>query len=202
MARSAQSGRTAKAKNRSMNSEVYWLLLGLVIEKPGYGHELYQRYERVYGELARISGSSHIYAGLDVLERRMLVERFSLGAEGGRQPKPHYRATRAGVHSYEQWLVKRIDFERQRHELLARQLGVFARSPAVGLRVLERLEQRCLEGSGQVGTPSGRRLGLRDELVDDLVNERLRIAVGGTLSWLRHAIERFEALVRNGPPGA
>lgn len=186
-----------------MSSEVNWLLLGLVIERPSYGHELFQRYERIYGALIAVSGSSHIYSALDALEARGLIERFDVETGGDRQPKPHHRATAVGVHDYEQWLVKRIDFERQRHELLARQLGVFARSPTVGLRVLERLEQRCLEGSGQVSALAGRLPpGSRDELVDDLVNERLRIAVGGTLAWLRHAIDRFEALVSDESAGA
>lgn len=185
-----------------MNSEVNWLLLGLVIERPSYGHELFQRYERIYGALLAVSGSSHIYSALDALETRGLIARFDVETGGDRQPKPHHRATAAGVRDYEQWLVKRIDFERQRYELLARQLGVFARSPTVGLHVLERLEQRCLEGSGQVGAPAGRLQGSRDELVDDLVNERLRIAVGGTLAWLRHAIDRFEALVSDESAGA
>lgn len=192
-----KSGGASKAKTRPMVSDVYWLLLGLLIERPSYGHELYQRYERIYGALVRVSGSSHIYAALDVLEERALIEQFNASPEGVRQPKPHYRATPDGARHYEQWVVERIDFEQQRHELLARQLGMFARSPIAGLHVLERLEQRCLERSGQVGAPPGRRLGLRDELVEDLVNERLRIAAGGTLSWLRYAIERFEALVND-----
>lgn len=184
-----------------MSSQVNWLVLGLVIERPSYGNELFIRYERHYAATQPISGSSHIYEALNALERRRLIERFPVD-EGGRQPRAYHRATRQGVRGYEEWLVTLIDTEQRRCELLAQQLGMLARSPTVGLRILERLEERCLDASGQVGAPSARRLGLRDELVDDLVNERLRIAVGGTLSWLRHAIERFEALVSNGPPGA
>lgn len=185
-----------------MSSEINWLVLSLVIERPSYGHEIYRRYERIYGALQPISSPSHIYSALDALEARGLIEEFDVGADGSRQPKPHCRATRAGVHSYEQRLQALIGIERQRYELLACQLGIFARSPTVGLRVLELLEQRCLEGSGQVGAAADHVPGSRDELVDDLVNERLRIAVGGTLAWLRHASDRFEALVSDEPSGA
>lgn len=191
---SAEPGRDT---GRRMSSQVNWLVLGLVIERPSYGHELFSRYERRYSGTAPVSGSSHVYTALNALEARGLIERFSVD-QSGRQPRAYHRATPEGVRGYQEWLVDLIDMEQRGCELLAQQLGMLARAPAVGLRILERLEQRCLEASGQVGAPSARSMGVRDELVDDLVNERLRIAVGGTLSWLRHAIERFEALVSNG----
>ncbi len=197
MAGSAERGQVA---GRPMKSDVNWLLLSLVIERASYGHELYQRYERTYGTVWPISKSSHVYSALDALEARCLIEKIEVDADGGRQPRLRYRATPAGVRSYEKWVVKLIDIERRRHELLARQLGILARAPAVGLHVLELLERRCLEGAGQVGACAGHPPGSRDELIDDLVNERLRLAVGGTLSWLRHATERFEELKASQTP--
>jgi len=62
--------------------------------------------------------------------------------------------------------------------------------------VLGRVEERCLEGAGQVGAaaaggPSVSPARVMDELVDEL----RRLSVGGMLSWLRRARERFEELV-------
>ena len=58
-----------KAPSRAMTSQVYWVLLGLVIERPSYGMEYYHRYQRLYGVAHPVSGWSHIYEALNVLRR-------------------------------------------------------------------------------------------------------------------------------------
>jgi DNA-binding PadR family transcriptional regulator len=195
-----------KAPSRAMTSPVYWVLLGLVIERPSYGMEYYRRYQRLYGSVHTVSGSSHIYEALNVLEARGLIAAIP-GGGTDRQPRPKYQATQLGVQRYEEWLVEQVDIERRRQELWVRQLAVFARDPSRALRVLGRFERQYLKGAGQVGDrPAGAVAGTRDELIDELVAEQQRIAVGGMLSFLRGTLARFEAraggVARDEPPRA
>ncbi len=176
-----------------MTSPVNWALLGLVISRSSYGLELAHRFERTYGEVLPISGDSHVYSALDRLEARGLIEIIP-GPGMGRQPKPHYRATRLGTCSYEDWLVEQVDAERRRQELWVRQLAVFAHDPEAALHVLERFERQYLKRAGQAGCSRAEAVNSRSELIDGLVAEQHRIAVGGMLSWLRHAHAKFEAL--------
>lgn len=88
-----------------------------------------------------------------------------------------------------------------------RQLAVFAHDPRGALRVLGRLERQYLKGAGQIGDRPARAVaGTRDELIDELVAEQQRIAVGGMLSFLRGTLAIFEAraggVARDEPPRA
>lgn len=185
---------TAKSRGaREMTSRVNWALLGLVISRSSYGLELARRFERTYGKVLPLSGESHVYSALDGLERRDFVE--VVPSPGiGRQPKPHYRATPLGIRSYEDWLVEQVEAESRRQELWVRQLAVFAHDPEAALHVIDRFERQYLKKAGQAGRPRADAADSRSELIDGLVAEQHRIAVGGMLSWLRHAHARFEAL--------
>jgi DNA-binding PadR family transcriptional regulator len=179
-----------------MRSEVNWALLGLVIARPSYGLELAHRFERTYGDVLRLSSGSHVYAALDALEARGLIELVP-GTELGRQPKPHYRATTLGVQSYEDWVVEKIETEMREQELWVRQLDVFAHDPEVAIHLLGRFEEAYLKMAGQVGRSRNSASGSRAKLIEDLVAEHQRIAVGGKLSWLQSTRGRFDAIARH-----
>ena len=186
-----------------MTSAVNWTLLGLVIARPSYGLELARRFERSYDGVLAVSSASHVYAALDVLEERGLIETIP-GPEGGRQPKPHYRATSLGLGGYEDWLVEQAEADAQRQELWVRQLAVFAHNPEAALRVIDRSERVYLRTraakAGAMDRGAGDRQGT---LVDWLVAEQERITVGGKLSWWNAARRRFEAIAgRQGGDGS
>src|ERR1700752_4134845 len=107
-----EKGRTAA----TMRSPINWSLLGLVIQRSSYGYELVQRFERAYEGALELSSPSQIYAALDVLERRGLVELLPLSeaSENSRQPKPHYRVTPVGRTAYVDWLVSHVHNEQRR----------------------------------------------------------------------------------------
>jgi DNA-binding PadR family transcriptional regulator len=185
---------TDTATGRAMTSPVSWALLGLVIARPSYGNELYQRFQRVYGDVLPISSQSHIYSALNTLQARGLIAPIPGVDVRARQPKPHYQATQSGVELYVEWLVQQVDAERRRQELWVRQLAVFAHNPSAALDVLGRFQHQYLKGAVQVGhQPAEAARGSRDELIDALVAEQQRIAAGGMLTWLRHAHNTFEA---------
>jgi DNA-binding PadR family transcriptional regulator len=179
-----------------MTSVVYWVLLGLVIERPSYGLELYNRLQRMYGDVLSVRSESHVYGALNSLEKRLLIETIP-SPSATRQPKPHYRATEQGIQSYEDWLVCQVADERRRQELWVRQLGIFAHNPAAALRIVSRFEEQHLKAVGeQTARLPGVPKDSRAELIEDLVAERQRLADGGVLSWLHYAEDRIEASTR------
>jgi DNA-binding PadR family transcriptional regulator len=186
-----------------MRSPINWALLGLVIERPSYGYELVQRFERTFGGELELSSPSQVYTALDTLTRRALIEELPPdGPSNGavRQPKPHYRATADGVRRYQDWLIAQVREERRRSRLFARQLAALA--PHAALTVIDRCEQACLHDArrtplagaqdGPADGPSG--LAVR------LVAEEDRLAVGARLSWIEYARREFGALAAGRGP--
>lgn len=175
-----------------MTSVVYWVLLGLVIERPSYGLELYHRFQRMYGNVLSVRSESHVYAALNSLEKRELIETIP-GTAVARQPKPHYKATPSGVRDYADWLVDQVAEDRRRQELLVRQLGIFAHDPDAALDLIGRFEEQHLKSASQTAHLSGTPSDSRADLIVDLVAERQRLADGAMLSWLHYAEDRIEA---------
>lgn len=197
-----------------MRSLVNWALLGIVIERPSYAYELARRFERTYGDALTLSSVSHIYTALGALKERTLIEEIA-GTREGRQPKPHYRATPAGLAAYGEWLVGQIGEEHQRQRLFALALSTLARHPQVALEVLDHYERACLgqardqplgadahangedergsdhkgigAGAGDgVGTGHGSELGVR------LAGEETHLAAEAKLAWIDFARRELE----------
>jgi DNA-binding PadR family transcriptional regulator len=185
-----------------MRSPVSWALLGLVIERPSYGYELVQRFERSYGDELELSSPSQIYTALDSLARRELIEELPMGGpEVVRQPKPHYRATARGVRSYQEWLIAHVSEERRRSRLFARQLAALA--PPAALAVIERYEHACLEEGSKHPVRSGGEIADgTGGLVSRLLLEEERLAVAARLSWIEYARREFSALSAQRSKGA
>lgn len=179
-----------------MRSPVSWALLGLVIQRPSYGYELVQRFERTFGDSLELSSPSQVYTALDTLMRRALIEEVRLTAEEAgvvRQPKPHYRATSEGIRSYQEWLIAQVREQRRRSRLFARQLA--ALDPQAALEVIDRYEQACLQeaGSTSLAVVSGSMDGPAG-LAARLVSEEERLAVDASLSWIEYARRELGAL--------
>lgn len=184
-----------------MRSQINWALLGLVLQRPSYGYELVQRFERVHGEAIELSSPSQIYTALDALADRELIEPVpvaELEPHGGRQPKPHYRTTPVGEREYEQWLVCQTERERRRSRMLAQQLA--ALEPATALRVLERCEQGLLDRA-RTAAPSGVEdaADARGGLSARLLAEEERLGIGARLSWIEYARRELSALTERRP---
>ena len=115
-----------------------------MIERPSYGYEILQRFERNYGDLLKLSSPSQIYTALDSLADRGMIEATSEPSPGvaSRQPRLHYRATEEGVSRYQEHLMGQAEEDRRRSSLFARELAALA--PEAALAVLDRYEQMCL----------------------------------------------------------
>lgn len=192
-------GREAIEKSASaMRSPVNWALLGLVIQRPSYGYELVQRFERTFAHALELSSPSQIYTALDTLARRGLIEEVAGPPERDvvRQPKPHYRATEPGVAGYSDWLFSQLDDERRRYRLLAQQLVLLDAGTALG--VIERCEQACLKEAGSISAAAARHEGAEEPsaLVERLIGEEDRLRVGARLAWIQYARRELSALAR------
>jgi DNA-binding PadR family transcriptional regulator len=179
-----------------MRSPVSWALLGLVIQRPSYGYELVQRFERTYGDALELSSPSQVYTALDTLARKALIEEIPAGAGDGvvRQPKPHYRATAAGEHDFQDWLVAQLHDERRRSRLFAHQLAVLPVREA--LAVVGRYEQECLKQASRAPMAATGEHSSEGSspLASRLVDEEERLALDARLSWIEYARRELTAL--------
>lgn len=81
-------------------------VLGLVIERPGYGYQLAQRLEERFGSSG--FAPSGVYSALDQLSRDELVRSAGeMGAGPARRAAPRtiYEATDEGVGHFEAWML-------------------------------------------------------------------------------------------------
>jgi DNA-binding PadR family transcriptional regulator len=210
-------GAVNEKSGAALRSPVSWALLGLVIQRPSYGYELVQRFERTYGHVLELSSPSQIYTALDALERRELIEKLPPGEapEISRQPKPHYRPTPLGVESHADWLIEQAHDERRRLHLFALQLAVLG--PQGALAILERYEQACLQDASETalepgGKPHGPQTGVLSsgaipragnegqvgELAARLSREEQRLSVQARLAWIGYARRELSGLPRAG----
>jgi DNA-binding PadR family transcriptional regulator len=206
------AGAVNEKSGAALRSPVSWALLGLVIQRPSYGYELVQRFERTYGHVLELSSPSQIYTALDALERREQIEKLPPGEapEISRQPKPHYRPTSLGVDSHADWLIEQAHDERRRSHLFALQLAVLG--PQGALAILERYELVCLRDASEAASESGDKPGGREtaastsvsprtgeggqvgELATRLSREEQRLSVQARLAWIGYARRELSAL--------
>jgi DNA-binding PadR family transcriptional regulator len=188
----------------AMRSPVNWAVLGLTIERPSYGYEILQRFERNYGELLRLSSPSQIYTALDSLIDRGLIEATSEPPAGvaSRQPRLHYRATENGVQRYQEHLIDQAEEGRRRANLFTRELAALA--PDAALAVLEHYEQMCLTQAAKAHPvhtgPTAPEY--TNSLADRLAAEEERLAMEAKLPWIEYARRELRAAAdrdRNGP---
>jgi DNA-binding PadR family transcriptional regulator len=183
-----------KERSVPMRSPVNWTVLGLVIERSSYGWELWNRFERLFGDVLPIGSESNIYAALNVLREKGLIEEVE-GPGASRQPKPHYRATQEGWGAYEAWVIAQARDHSRRSLQFARQLGAFAQQPQTALEILGRYEQACLDDKGAripttVEFPTRVIPGLADRLAS-AYGRGVKVA---TLGWIEYARREFAAL--------
>lgn len=179
-----------------MHSPVYWALLGLVIERPSYAYELAQRFERTYEGVVALSSVSHVYTAIATLRSRSLIEEVP-GTRTGRQPKPRYRATAAGIEGYRDWLIGQFGEERRRQQLFVLQLTALTRNPDMALAVLDGYEQACLAEASRAPVARDRpdesaKLALR------LTAEEDRLAAGAKLAWIQYTRRELSARIEIG----
>jgi DNA-binding PadR family transcriptional regulator len=176
----------------AMRSPVNWGLLGLLIERPGYGYDLFQRFTRTYGKSIELSCQSQIYKALDALQERGLIELIPGDValpDELRQPKPRYRARPEAVPDYRDWLITQLTQERQRLELFALQVGMLP--PGDALVVVDRYEQHLL--SERKDAPPA--LDGAPALARRLAEHAKQLETGVALRWTTYARAELQAAI-------
>jgi DNA-binding PadR family transcriptional regulator len=174
---------------------INYAVLALVIERPSYGYEIAERFDRRFGEFLPAT-QSNVYDVLKRLERDELIEEAGRGGSRGR-PQINYRATAEGGVAYRSWLVGQLRADPQRSELLSRLASTGLRRAEVMMGVIDCYEEACLREGLAVATRSqSHRPASVDAmvgLVEDLIVEERRRAVDAQLGWIAYARNEIRA---------
>jgi DNA-binding PadR family transcriptional regulator len=95
-----------------------YAVLGLVIERPGYGYQLAQRLEERFASSG--FAPSGVYSALDQLAREALVRssgEMGAGPTKRAAPRTIYEATAEGVDHFEEWMLEACPAPPLRDEL-------------------------------------------------------------------------------------
>jgi DNA-binding PadR family transcriptional regulator len=199
----------AVSESVRIRSTVNWAVLALVIERPSYGYELGQRFERRFGTVLEPQ-ISQIYAALNSLESALFIEPLlpddapSVELEtpprraAPRQPKVHYRATAKGARAFRSWLGEQLREDPGHSELLRR----LAAAAGAGLgrtrameELIDRYEHATLEEASRLPLRNRDRgpAATRDELIDRLVLGARRALLDAQHEWVAHARAEIRA---------
>jgi len=182
----------ARQSDVGIRSSFAWSLLGLVIEHPSYGHELVQRFERVYGETMVLRNRTHIYRLLETLRVHHLIEEIDTPeAKMSGRSKPHYGATERGLDAYQDWLVSQAEESRRKARMFVRQLSML--DPEAALAVIEEYERECLEGAGDTAGPE---IDRSRDVAERLADEDEHLTFEARASWIDYARRELTALVQ------
>lgn len=184
-------------RRRHGRAPVNTAVLALVIEKPSYGYEVWQRFDARFGGVLEV-GSSRIYQVVNGLLEDGLIEELP-GAGGGsrRQPRPCYRATARGTRAHREWLAEELRGDPTRLELNRRLLAAGANDRPTLLAVVDNYEQACLDEMAELRTGAGGAAdadGSGDDAVRDrLLAEERRLVLEARLKWILFARRQLQA---------
>lgn len=205
------------SEGEALKSRVVCVVLGLVIEKPSYGYEIWQRFDPRFGGLL-MTGKSMIYSALYSLASAGLIEEMvgmeSVGVRRGAKPGPSYRVTGLGVRAYSKLMAERMRDDPRRAEMLARLVLAAMTGVEAALELLDRYEQECLGELQRMALPTldtpWQAVGEVSEVsrvVERLIVEERRRTIDAQLKWIDYARAELracagsEALVGDDPQG-
>ena len=163
------------------------LVLGLLVQRPGYGYDLGKRIDDRMGPGWKLNPTG-IYAALDRLEAKGFVrhEQRELRARSPRsRERVLYLATDPGEREFERWLGRDVRKEPVRMDVLAR-IAV-SRPEHAGLIVLalDRYERECLDMLASATGHQPASLEPWDRLVTAGVRDSILQHLRAELSWVK-----------------
>jgi DNA-binding PadR family transcriptional regulator len=184
------AGKRAK-RRRQGRAPVNAAVLALVIEKPSYGYEVWQRFEARFGSVLDV-GSSRIYQAVNgLLDEGLIEEAPGSGAGSRRQPRPCYRATASGARAHREWLAEELRGDPTRLELNRRLLGAGADDTSTLLAVVDRYEEACLDEMAELRTAGG---ASHSSVRDRLLAEERRLVLEARMKWILFARRQLDAM--------
>jgi DNA-binding PadR family transcriptional regulator len=130
---------------RGASSPVTGALLGLLLERPGYGYELGKRLDERMGSAWKLTPST-IYSVLDRLESQQFVRRDVRALSGRPRARERvmYHPTDQGAVAFERWLASPERKEPIRTQLLAKIAVARPEHAPMLLAALDDYERDCL----------------------------------------------------------
>lgn len=186
-------------------------VLGLVVERRGYGYELIRRFNERFGAAWDLNQST-VYAALDALTESKLVVGIELPRSGGgepggsprRQSRVTYESTPAGKEVFLTWLTAPVSqVEPVRSEILLK-IGLATQEHALALiQVLDAQIDACADALAE--RLAGYRLDAGtaravswDVAAGWYINDVGITRLQGDLDWLRRVRAGAEALRTHG----
>lgn len=182
-------------------------VLGLLVQRRGYGYDLVQRFEEQVGAAWQLNAGA-IYVALDKLEQEGLVRPIT-GAEGDGPvtrrrttrgaPRVIYEATPQGVERFDDWMATGTSMSPLREELHLKLALSQRRNLPRLIELTYEQEQSCLERLEQhLGTPSFDELVGSSEPWSAVASVMVRDAeiahLQATVEWLRRIREAMRWL--------
>jgi DNA-binding PadR family transcriptional regulator len=175
-------------------------VLGLVIERPGYGYQLAQRLEERCGAWGW--EPSGVYNALDQLKRerhvRAVGEKGSRGTDRG-APRVVYESTSRGVEFFEDWMSKSSALSPFRQEL---DLKIVFSGPECLAGLIDQTwaqEQVCINDLRALTTPtqvgSGDRMASWREAAVILQRDAEIMLLQARIEWLQNARKTMKTML-------
>lgn len=172
-----------------MRASAKYAVLGLLLERPSYGHELLVRFREAFGEGGWAVSAQGLYAALDRLERDGLIEPTGEERDASRrQPRRPYVVTAAGAAELRRFLDAPMGPEPSRAELLVRLRCAGAHDAGALARMLDAHELACRDELRRIA--DGAHPAALAEL---LAREQRRLVVEARLSWIDYARRQLRA---------
>lgn len=195
-----------------MRSQVNWTVLGLLLERPSYGYELHQRMARRFPAELLDPHPSHVYAALNVLERRGLIEPMpdadhdETGRESAhqRQPRVHYRATAEGARAFRSWFAEQMRSDPAHGDFIRRlALAVGTRRGRLMRDLVDAYEDGCAREAQALPMPGADGMPAKspDVLVQRLTVAARRATLEAHMGWLQYARKEIDAFERGEETG-
>jgi DNA-binding PadR family transcriptional regulator len=132
-------------------------VLGLVIERPGYGYDLARRLEERFGSSG--FAPTGVYSALDQLSSEALVRSAGALAGGANEraaPRTIYEATLKGVDRFEDWMLESSSLAPVRDELYMKIALSRPHNLPRLIELTQTQEQDCLARLQRLRAPSPR----------------------------------------------
>jgi DNA-binding PadR family transcriptional regulator len=167
------------------------VVLGLVIERPGYGYDLARRLQERFGSSG--FAPTGVYSALDQLSAEALVRSAGSRADGAKEraaPRTIYEATPKGVDHFEEWMLGFSSLAPVRDELYMKIALSKPHNLSRLIALAQAQEQDCLARLHSLRRPPARpRSGLRawSEVAVLLVRDAEIKQLQARVEWLQKA---------------
>ncbi|HXC45176.1 MAG TPA: PadR family transcriptional regulator [Solirubrobacteraceae bacterium] len=167
-------------------------VLGLVIERPGYGYDLARRLQERFGSSG--FAPTGVYSALDQLTSEELVRSGGAQVEPANEraaPRTIYEATSKGVDRFEEWMLQTSSLAPVRDELYMKIALSKPHNLARLIELTQTQEQDCLARLQRLRQPAGIRQQSRPKAWADVAVLLVRDAeikqLQARVEWLQRA---------------